>query len=249
MDKAWYILYYLPKSFKSEKDQEYINFLWDSFVTNYESGKYQFAYLAYHMLFMCFVYFIVWRIKNSMPEDFQKALVGFQNETEKDFLEASSPFVFHKINESIIFRFLKLLGCDKSKIGKYTKMVKDRNEVAHSNGNIFYNSQEALDEKISDLVKLIDEIHEHSKPIVAKCFENFLLENYDPETREFTDTLDQINEILIQKNYLSDADIAFCADYEVEQLSHSEHYKQISELYESFIENGFFGGKTDIGQE
>ena len=140
MEEAWDILEYLPKSFKSEKDQEYIHFLWESFLSNYESGKYQFAYLAYHMLFMSFVYFIVWRIKENKPEDFLKALVGFQNETERELLEASSPFVFHKINESVIFRFLKLLGCDKTKIGNYTKMVKDRNEVAHSNGNIFYSA-------------------------------------------------------------------------------------------------------------
>jgi hypothetical protein len=37
---------YLPLSFKSEKEQEYIRFLWEAFEMNYTHGKYQFAFLA-----------------------------------------------------------------------------------------------------------------------------------------------------------------------------------------------------------
>lgn len=46
MEEAWQILEYLPRSFKTEKEQEYINFLWESFASNYENEKYQFAFLA-----------------------------------------------------------------------------------------------------------------------------------------------------------------------------------------------------------
>jgi len=77
MEEALQIFDYLPRSFKTEKEQEYIGFLWDTFQVNYEGGKYQFAFLAYHMLYMCFVYFIIWQIKNNQPDDFSKALVGF----------------------------------------------------------------------------------------------------------------------------------------------------------------------------
>ena len=37
--------------------------LWDAFEMNYTNGKYQFAFLAYHMLTMSFVYFNIWQIK------------------------------------------------------------------------------------------------------------------------------------------------------------------------------------------
>ena len=47
---------YLPLSFKSQKGQEYIEFLWDAFETNSTHAKYSFAFLAYHMLTMSFVY-------------------------------------------------------------------------------------------------------------------------------------------------------------------------------------------------
>ena len=59
------------------KEQEYIEFLWDAFETNYANGKYQFAFLAYHMLTMSFVYFNIWQIKQTQPEDFEKGLIGF----------------------------------------------------------------------------------------------------------------------------------------------------------------------------
>lgn len=244
MEEAWTILEYLPKSFKSEKDQEYINFLWDTFQTNYDAGKYQFAYLAYHMLFMSYIYFIIWKIKSNKPEDFQKAIIGFQDETEKILDNATTPFVFHRINERTIFRFLKLIGCVKDEIGNYTKMVDDRNEIAHSNGNIFYSAQETLDNKISLLLKLVDEIQNHSSSVITSCFESFLIENYEPETREYPDALDQINEVLIQKNYFSEKDIGICSEYNIADLEDSVDYEQIKELYDSFFQGYGIIGST-----
>ena len=60
MDDALAIRDYLPNSFKNRNDGEYIAFLWDAFESNYQHGKYQFAMLACHMLYMSFVYFSVW---------------------------------------------------------------------------------------------------------------------------------------------------------------------------------------------
>ena len=40
MDEAAELANYLPLSFKTPKEQEYIEFLWDAFETNYTHGKY-----------------------------------------------------------------------------------------------------------------------------------------------------------------------------------------------------------------
>ena len=56
MEEAAKLANYLPLSFKTRSEQEYIEFLWDAFESNYTHGKYQFALLAYHMLAMSFVY-------------------------------------------------------------------------------------------------------------------------------------------------------------------------------------------------
>ena len=77
MEEAFELNNYLPLSFKSPKEQEYIDFLWDAFDTNYSHDKYQFAFLAYHMLTMSFVYFNIWQIRQARPEDFEKGLIGF----------------------------------------------------------------------------------------------------------------------------------------------------------------------------
>ena len=73
---------YLPLSFKIPKEQEYIEFLWDAFETNTTHGKYQFAFLAYHMLTMSFVYFNIWQIKQTEPKDFAMGLIGFGKDIE-----------------------------------------------------------------------------------------------------------------------------------------------------------------------
>ena len=46
---------YVPLSFKSPKEQEYIEFLWDALEMNSTHAMYSFAFLAYHMLTMSFV--------------------------------------------------------------------------------------------------------------------------------------------------------------------------------------------------
>ena len=144
MEEATELMNYLPLSFKSPKEQEYLAFLWDAFGTNYEHGKYQFAFLAYHMLTMSFVYFNIWQIREAHPEDFKKGLIGFARD-EKSLLDATSPFAFSVVPERTMLRFLKLIACDNSKIGTYAKLVDDRNESAHPNGNIFFSTQTALD--------------------------------------------------------------------------------------------------------
>ena len=124
IEDAQEIFGFLPISFRNTAEQEYINFLWDVFVTNYSERpanlnqdlsidyripKYHFSFLAYHMLFMSFVYFKIWQIKTNNIVDFEKAMVGFNKETENKLLNASTPFLLWQVNESSVFRFLKLM--------------------------------------------------------------------------------------------------------------------------------------------
>ena len=69
------------------------------------------------MLTMSFVYFNIWQIKQTQPDDFAKAIIGFGKDAEKNLLEAPSPFTFSAVNERTILRLLKLIACDNDKIG------------------------------------------------------------------------------------------------------------------------------------
>jgi hypothetical protein len=224
---------YLPLSFKSPKEQEYIEFLWDAFETNYTHGKYQFAFLAYHMLTMSFVYFNIWQIKQTAPKDFAMGLIGFGKDIEKSLLEATSPFVFSTVNERSILRFLKLIACDNGKIGTYVKLVDDRNDTAHPNGNIFFSTQAAFDAKIAEILRVVNEIQEHSRSIIEQCYRAFLIRSADLEEREFPDAADQIREVLIHGNYMSQRDIDICRGFDVESLVASVGNEHLRELHEA----------------
>lgn len=233
MEEANDITNYLPLSYKTRSEQDYIAFLWDAFQSNYENKKYQFAFLAYHMLTMSFVYFNIWQIKQTEPKDFAMGLIGFGKDIEKNLLEATSPFVFSTVNERSILRFLKLIACDNSKIGTYAKLVDDRNETAHPNGNIFFSEQSALDLKIIEILRVVDEIQTHSKPIIKRCYQQFLMENYDPDDREYFDAGDQIREVLIHRNYLSQKDIEICLAHDLTSLRPESNFPAMESLHQN----------------
>ena len=230
MEEAAELGNYLPLSFTSPKEQEYVAFLWDAFETNYTHGKYQFAFLAYHMLTMSFVYFNIWQIKNTEPKNFEMSLIGFGKDVEKNLIAATSPFVFSMVNERTILRILKLIDCDNDKIGTYAKLVDERNQTAHSNGNIFFSTQAALDTKITEVLRVVNEIQTHSKPVIERCYREFLLCSYDPEEREFPSAVDQIHEVLIHGNYMSQRDIEFCLGHDLSDLRGRGEFAQIEVL-------------------
>jgi hypothetical protein len=234
MDNAADLANYLPISFKSPKEQEYIAFLWDAFETNYTHGKYQFAFLAYHMLTMSCVYFNIWQIRQTRPSDFEKGLIGFARD-EKVLLEATSPFAFSAVNERTIMRFLKLIACDNAKIGTYAKLVDDRNESAHPNGHIFYSTEAALDAKVVEILRVVAEIQTHSRPVIEYCYREFLLHNHDPEDREYPAAADQIREVLIHGHYLSRKDIEICLGFDLGSISDEATAESMSILHDALI--------------
>ena len=233
MEEAAELADYLPLSFKTPKEQEYVEFLWDAFETNYSSKKHQFAFLAYHMLTMSFVYFNIWQIKQNRPADFLKATYGFSKDIEDIVFSATSPFTFSEIGESAIFRFLKLIDCDNGKIGTYTKLVKDRNASAHPNGVIHYADQQSLDNKIAETLRAVTEIQGHSKCVIEDCYRKFLLDSYDSEERQYPDATDQIREILVHEHYLSQKDIEICLGFNIASLIDHPHYAVIYQLHDA----------------
>ena len=164
-------------------------------------------------------------------------LIGFGKDIEKSLLDATSPFVFSAVNERSILRLLKLIACDNSKIGNYVKLVDDRNEYAHPNGNIFYSTEAAIDIKITEILMVVAAIQTHSKPVIEHCYREFLLENHDPDEREYPDATDQIREVLIHGNYLSQKDIEFCLCFDVESLADRPEIDALRDLHAALCEN------------
>jgi hypothetical protein len=243
------ILEYLPKSYKTKDEQDYINFLWDSYEVNYRNDKFQFSFMAYHLIFMTYAYFQIWKIYNGNIDDFKKSCLGFdkldtliaeleernvKNIEDSRPLEMLYPFSFSEINERTIMIFFKLIGCDKSKIGRYKKVVDERNEIAHANGKLIFVAAENLDKKTNEILLLVEEIQRHSTSVLDHCFTQFLIDSSDPEDREFYDPIDQLNEILINSNYLSKKDIEHLLNFDITQLSAETNYTEMETLFNAF---------------
>ena len=111
----------------------------------------------------------------------------------------------------------------------------DRNETAHPNGNIFFSTQAALDAKITEILRVVDEIQTHSKSVIEHAYREFLLQNHDPDEREYPDDADQIREILIHKNYFSRKDIEICLGFDITSLPAYEDNDNIQELHNALI--------------
>jgi hypothetical protein len=235
MEQAFELANYLPLSYRTESEQDYIRFLWEAFESNYENGKYQFAFLAYHMLTMSFVYFNIWQIKQARPEEFSISLLGFAKEIEKDLLEATTPFTFWRVNESHVMRFLKLIGCDNSEIRNYADLVKDRNNTAHTNGQLFLNSAAALDRKIAQVLRIVEEIQTHSKPIILRCYDEFLNSSRDEDTREYESPHDQVREVLIHGHYFSQKDVDFCLEIPFQTIVDMPDSEPLRDLHGNLI--------------
>ena len=231
MEEAYQILNYLPIRFKNLNEQEYIEFLWDSFQSNYQNEKYQFAFMAYHMLFMSFVYFNVWQIKQIHEEDYNKITLGFN----LCFEDATSPFTFSQEQERRIFTLFRFLGLEKEKIGQYKKIVDLRNEIAHSNGNIFFRFQETIDEKIADILRFAEEIQAFSKKAIQYCYKKFLIESQNEDERQYYEIGEQIKEVLVHTHYLSLEDLKFCFEFDITQLKTEQHFSEIEKIHEELI--------------
>lgn len=232
MEEAFGLDNYLPLSFAHPNEQEYVAFLWDSFVTNYTHSKYQFAFLAYHMLTMSFVYFNLWQIKKTEPKNFAMSLIGFGKDVERALTMATSPFDFSMANERTVLRLLKLIDCDNGKIGTYTELVNDRNDTAHSNGNIFFRTQAALDTRIREILRIVEEIQTHSKAVIERCYREFIVHSQDDEIREYQDANDQIIEVLVKENYMSRMDIEICLEHDLSDLLERGDPSRIKELHD-----------------
>jgi hypothetical protein len=245
IEDAHRIFNYLPIEYKTKIESDYVAFLWEAFTANYEKENYQFAYIAYHMLFMCFVYFQLTKIYLNTPDSIKKILIFTKNAQDavdhyenkskealakKSIIPHFDPFSLARESESTIVGLFISIGCEREAIKRFKKLVDERNNVAHANGNINFSAQSSLNEKIEEVLNCIDHIHQKNQTIIQDCTKKFLLSSSDPVENEYMDTEDQVREIFIRKNYLSPFDLYQASKYPVEEFIDEEGYTYINEL-------------------
>ena len=127
--------------------------------------------------------------------------------------------------------FMRLIGCSGDRTASFTALVKDRNNSAHTNGQISYSTQAALDTKIAEILRIVQEIQTHSKPVIERCYREFLLSSRNADDREYPDPEDQIREVLIHENYLSHRDLDLCRGFALSDLAAEPGFSEIQDLH------------------
>ena len=237
MDEALELIEYLPQSFANASEQAYLDFLWSAFRTNYESERYEFASLAFHLLYMSFVSFSIWQIRLARPEPFAMAMVGFRNEDEGELMACTSPFKFYdRQKESQIFRFLKLIGCTNEQVGEFAKFVRRRNKIAHPTGTVFFNDRAAIDAEIADMMREVRHIEGHMQPVISELYRHFLIERGDEELWEFAVPGDEVTANLVHANYMSAADLDHCRQIDLMPFVNEQGYPNMIVLRDALTE-------------
>ena len=233
MEEAFELADYLPVSYKTRSEGEYIKFLWDAFESNYISEKFEFSSLAFHLLYMSFVSFSIWQIRLVREQDFKNALIGFQAPDENKLLDADTPFKFYEnLKESQIFRFLKLIGCENAQVGEFSKFVKRRNKIAHPSGTVFFNDKVSIDAEITEMMREVANIQQHMRPIILEVYHRFLVESSNIEEREYVEPEQEIEISLIHWNYISQKDIEVCLTYDLADIADRPEIDSIRTLHE-----------------
>jgi len=236
MDEALRIHDYLPISYANREEEAYIRFLWDAFETNYSAEKYEFANLAFHLLYMSFVCFSVWQIRGARRADFERAMVGYANEVENKLIKAESPFRFTEIlkGDAGVFRFFKLVGCTNEQIGEFARFLKKRNKIAHPCATVSFASQQDIDEHIEEVLAEIENVQDHMTSVLHDCLRTFLVENADPEEWEYSLPKDQIDAALIHAHYFSRKDIDACLTFDISAFDDHPALAAIRDLFATF---------------
>jgi hypothetical protein len=180
---------------------------------------------------MYFIYLVVIKIKENMQQDFEKALIPFDKNKEKDILDISEPSSFPSTGEKEAIRFLKLIGADNKKIGDWTRIIKDRDEVANSNVIIKYPDEYSFNRAFLGVYKAIKEIHQKSQVVLDIILKSFLLNNYNLDDLEYGNLDDEIRENFIKKHYLSSQDLIHMACYDINLLKTEPEFSRIENLF------------------
>jgi len=194
-----------------------------------KENLFQDALFHLHLLYMSFVYFQIFRIKNYKSKDFRFGCIGFSNQ-KKELEEASSPFTFSAINERSVFRFFRLVDFDDSVIGSIAKCVEDRNELAHANGVLSLISEDEFLDVLGKYEQNFDNILRKQTDFLLKLYDDF--SEVKQKNFEYSNTEDEIRENFIARNLISAKELSII----LQRRTNSKHYKTLVKLYPALYE-------------
>jgi hypothetical protein len=208
------IMRYLPISSDDQENIEYLDYLKSAYAENVENKKYQFALLAFHMMFMSFIYKQFWCLKEY---DFDKVKRFCDRNQQLSDICAIYDMSILKEKDSIAFT-MDSLGFHTNRKSDVQQFVDTRDKCAHASGFIQY-SERDVENHFIKVLEYIEQISDKSKISVQRMFELTLKDFWGADSFKRLTSAEKAGKIISQLR-LSQADIMYIFDIDNERLIH-----------------------------
>lgn len=191
---------YLPIDFGNFENNEYKCYLVDTALENYRNSKYQFTLIAYHMLFMAFLYKEFWMLKE-FSYDTVKKLCSNNNQLDKIETVFDSSII---PEQTFIEHYLSIFSWHTNKKSEIKYFVDKRDKCAHNSGFEQFKEDETIT-YFKEVLKYTEKIHLANQDNLESIFKTSIMKYLNGDTFETTKIIDFINrEIAIKKYSLCD---------------------------------------------
>jgi hypothetical protein len=186
---------YLPIDFGDRENNEYRKYLVDTFLENCKNEKYQFALMAYHMMFMSFLYKEFWELKNFSYSKVERLCLA--NGKFKDINTIFDASVIAE--QTVIDQYLSIFSWHINKKNKVKGFVETRDACAHASGFIQY-QKDGAERYFKDVLEYVEKISAANKLNIIEIFFERLKAYFTNDIFNATLTGEYIsNEILYTK--------------------------------------------------
>ena len=192
--------------------QSYVQYLRNAFVENTNNEKYQFGLLAFHMMFMSFVYRQFWWLKEHDYEKVRKLC-----EANARFGKIVKTFDVSEIPEKdVINQTMNILKFHANRRTDVQHFVDTRDNCAHACGFIQYN-EDKVETHFNDVLEYVEQIHNKTKVSVKNEYIKDLHEYWDSESYSNYLSVEQATR-MIKTMGLSPADILFLLSLDMDTV-------------------------------
>lgn len=135
--------------------------------------KYQFSFLAFHLLYMCYIYKELWQGNLCNVSGLENKIKQKCSHTPYD-----SPFRLSVVPEKEVIPFLNHFGFHQNKTKQFSSSVEWRDNCAHASGFVQY-SKDDVDTNIFQVLTYIKEIEGKKRSHVSGLFESHFSNHFD----------------------------------------------------------------------
>lgn len=160
---------YLPIDFANDENSEYRQYLIETYIENCQKGKYQFALMAFHMMFMSFLYKEFWNLKT-----YSYSVVAGLCNNNSGFKNINAMFDASIIPEkTVIDQYLSLFSWHINKRDTVKTFVDTRDKCAHASGFIQY-QKDGAERYFLEVIEQAEKISIANKSNTIQTFYNRL---------------------------------------------------------------------------